>query len=214
MAKDAWAFIVPLAALSAAFLAAYAYLNQTSLGVAGGVVLVLAAFIAYFFRDPERTPPDGDRLVVSGGDGWVVEAGPASPEVLMDGECLQVSVFLSVFDVHINRIPASGHVTHVEHRPGRFKLAFVPAASGENEQTVVRLETQSGPMVVKQIAGYVARRIVCRLSPEDAVSIGDRYGLIKFGSRIDHILPPNSEVRVNVGDRVRAGETVIGVLPQ
>jgi phosphatidylserine decarboxylase len=203
-----------LTAAAALLLGAYVALGHSVLGIAGTLILVLTAFIAYFFRDPDRVTPPGDGLVVSAGDGRVVEVKnlEGGPEV--GGGGFQVSVFLSIFDVHVNRIPIAGRVLDVVHQPGKFRLAFVPAASEENEQTIVRLETESGIVIVKQIAGYVARRIVCHLRAGDSVQTGNRYGLIKFGSRIDHILPRDADIRVNVGDRVRAGETVIGVLPQ
>ena len=213
MAKEGWPFLIPpaLAALLCGLL-----LWQTSWQLAapiGAGFLLLAAFTGFFFRDPERTPPPGEGIVVSGGDGWVVSVEPADDPWLGDGGT-RVSVFLSIFDVHVNRIPVSGKVERVEYVPGRFGLAFRPKTSLQNEHTVICIRTAGSKMVVKQIAGFVARRIICRIRNDDPVEIGDRFGLIRFGSRIDHIFPASARVEIAVGSRVKAGETVIGVLSQ
>ena len=176
----------------------------------GTLLFVLTAFIAFFFRDPDRDTPEGDALCVAAGDGKVVAVEEIEDEWV--GKAIQVSVFLSIFNVHVNRIPCSGRVDSVEYRPGKFRLAFLDKASEDNEHTVVRISGSGYRLVVKQIAGFVARRIVCRLDKGQDVSAGDRYGLIRFGSRMDHILPVGSEIKVQNGDRVRAGETIIGVV--
>jgi phosphatidylserine decarboxylase len=174
------------------------------------LLFVLTAFIAFFFRDPDRTPPAGDDLCIASGDGKVVAIEEIEDEWV--GKAVQVSVFLSIFNVHVNRVPCSGQVTSVDYRPGKFQLAFLDKASEDNEHTVVRIDGTGFRLAVKQIAGFVARRIVCRLEAGQTVTAGERYGLIRFGSRMDHILPHGSDVRVQLGDRVRAGETIIGVV--
>lgn len=174
------------------------------------LLLVFTAFIAFFFRDPERFSPAVDSAVLASGDGRVVAIDRVEDDWV--GSAIQISVFLSIFNVHVNRTPCDGRVDRVDYIPGRFHLAFVDKASGDNERTEISLETSGGRVKFKQIAGFVARRIVCRLQPNQQVEAGERFGLIRFGSRIDHVLPTNAAVRVRLGDRVRAGETVIGVL--
>ena len=211
MAREGWPFLIPPGI--AAFLCGV-LIWQTDWGPAAPLAIgfaLLAGFIAFFFRDPERIPPEGENLVVAGGDGWVVSVEPEDDPWLGQGGT-RVSVFLSIFDVHVNRIPAAGTVERVDYRPGRFGLAWRPKTSQQNEHTVICIKTPESKMVVKQIAGFVARRIICRLNGGDKVGIGDRFGLIRFGSRVDHILPASATVEVTTGTRVRAGVTVIGVL--
>ena len=131
---------------------------------------------------------------------------------LSDEKLIQVSVFLSVFDVHINRIPISGVVDEIKYYPGKFLAAWNEKASLENEQTLISIDTGSKKIYFKQIAGLIARRIVWKLEPGQSVSAGERFGLIRFGSRVDILLPLNSEIRVKVGDKVKGGETVIGII--
>ena len=176
----------------------------------GTLLFVLTAFIAFFFRDPERKSPEGTDLCVSSGDGKVVAIEEIEDPWV--GKAIQVSVFLSIFNVHINRVPCTGEVSTVDYRPGKFRLAFLDKASEDNEHTVVAIQGDGFRLAVKQIAGFVARRIVCRLEPGQTVSAGERYGLIRFGSRMDHIIPAGSEIKVSLGDKVKAGETIIGVV--
>ena len=209
IAKESIPFLLATGAPSSVFL----YLGLASGGPVltglGSLLFVLTAFIAFFFRDPDRTPPEGEALCIASGDGRVVAIEEIEDEWV--GKSTQVSVFLSIFNVHINRIPCSGHIAAVEHRPGKFRLAFLDKASEDNEHTVVHIDGDGFRLAFKQIAGFVARRIICRLVPGQSVSSGERFGLIRFGSRIDHILPSNSEVKVELGDQVKAGETIIGV---
>jgi phosphatidylserine decarboxylase len=187
-------------------------LTAESYGFSGisGLLFVLTVFIAFFFRDPNRETPEGSDLCIASGDGKVVAIEEIDDEWV--GKALQVSVFLSIFNVHINRTPCSGQVSAVEYHPGKFRLAFLDKASEDNEHTVIRIDGSGFRMAVKQIAGFVARRIVCRLESGHTVVAGERFGLIRFGSRIDHILPQGSDIKVGLGDHVKAGETVIGVV--
>jgi len=171
--------------------------------LAASPALVLFVFVLFFFRDPERTSPEGDGLVLAPADGRVVgiESGP---------EGTRVSIFLSVFNCHINRSPVAGTVREAVHTPGRFRPAWQGEASSENERNRLRIETTGGIYGVTQIAGLLARRIVCRKQPGDRVDRGERIGMIKFGSRTDLQLPPGVEPLVMHGGRVRAGLTVIG----
>lgn len=173
---------------------------------------VLLLFIIFFFRDPDRVTPEGVGLVISAADGKVVVVKEASFPELSDEKLIQVSVFLSIFDVHINRIPISGVVDEIKYYPGKFLAAWNEKASLENEQTLISIDTGSKKIYFKQIAGLIARRIVWKLEPGQSVSAGERFGLIRFGSRVDILLPLNSEIRVKVGDKVKGGETVIGII--
>jgi len=177
-----------------------------ALGCAG-----LASFFAYFFRDPARRVPAGAGLVVSPADGRVMVAGAAEADAAPPGDWTQITIFLSPLDVHINRTPLAGRVTRVEYRPGRFLPAYRPEAR-ENERNELWLDHDGRTVVVRQVVGVLARRIVCRVAEGDELARGERIGLMKFGSRMDVFLPPSADLRVRVGDRVRGGETVLAVL--
>jgi phosphatidylserine decarboxylase len=173
----------------------------------GLLLLVVAAFMAYFFRDPKRVPPDDPNVVVSPADGKVtrvkpVSEGPDSPTV--------VSIFLSPLDVHINRAPISGRIVDVVYSRGKFLMATNERASLVNEQNALTIDGPKIRVVCTQIAGILARRIVCWKGKGDTLSLGERFGMIKFSSRTDIVLPPNVEITVTEGSRVRGGTTVIG----
>ena len=177
------------------------------------VMMMLAAALAWFFRDPERHPPFGHNLVLSPADGRVMVAGPSSADAALAGQWTQVSVFLSPLDVHVNRVPVTGKVTRVEYRPGRYHAAYRAEATSENERSEVWIDDGSRTAVCRQITGVLVRRVVCRLKPGDQVRAGDRLGVMKFGSRIDLFLPAGTHLLAAVGDRVRGGESVIAELP-
>lgn len=172
--------------------------------------LVFAAFFLWFFRDPQRVIPAEPGAVVSPGDGKVTDADWIETS---SGSRLRVSIFLSVFDVHVNRAPVGGVVRVVEHRPGRYVNAMNPESVLQNEQTLVTIDAGEYQVSYKQIAGLLARRIVCPLKVGDKVRRGQRVGMIKFGSRVDLLLPSELMLKVKVGDRVKGGATTIGVLP-
>jgi phosphatidylserine decarboxylase len=174
--------------------------------------IVLAASLAFFFRDPERTMPPGSNLVVSPADGRVMVAGGVPQAGAPAGNWRVVTIFLSPLDVHVNRTPVEGRVTRVEYHPGAFLPAYRSEAGAMNEWTEVWFERAGQPVVCRQIVGILARRIVCRLKPGDEVERGQRFGIMKFGSRIDLFLPPAAQFRVKEGDRVVGGETVLAVL--
>lgn len=166
-----------------------------------------ALFFIMFFRDPERRSPEEEDIAVSGADGRVVEA----VETELDGEdFLKISVFMNIFNVHVNRMPLEGRVMSIVHKPGKFMPADKKESSSENEQNIISVETQYGKAVFKQVAGLIARRTVCYAKPESYVRIGEKLGIIKFSSRFDHYLPASFAAEVRVGDTVKAGETVIG----
>jgi phosphatidylserine decarboxylase len=179
--------------------------------------LLAAGACAVFFRHPPRVPPTRPGAVVAPADGLICLVDSAAPpaELSMgDAPLPRVSIFLSILDAHVQRAPVSGEVIAVQHRPGRFGSADLPSASDENERTSVRIRTTSGAEVVAvQIAGLVARRIVCNARVGAKLSIGDTYGLIRFGSRLDTYLPPGTQPVVQVGQRAVAGETVLSDLP-
>ena len=173
--------------------------------------LLLTAWCTYFFRDPPRVTPVDDRLVVAPADGIVSSVGPALPpaELGLSGEMTRISVFMNVFSCHINRAPVRGRISLIEHRPGKFLNADLDKASQENERNSLIIESPHGPVAVVQIAGLVARRIVCWAEAPGEISIGDRFGLIRFGSRVDVYLPREARPRVAVGQVSVGGETVI-----
>ena len=170
---------------------------------------VLAAFVTYFFRDPERVPPPDEKLLVSPGDGKVVYVGEAE----RDAERQQISVFLSIFDVHINRSPLRAVVRRIRYSKGKFLAAYNSEAGISNEQNELELVDGDFTVIVRQIAGVVARRIVCAKKENDELERGERFGLIQFGSRMEIILPKEIKLRVKVGDRVKGGETVVAERP-
>lgn len=174
--------------------------------------LVLSAFFLFFFRDPDRQVPTGPNLVVSPADARVMVTGdvpwPGAPK----GEWQIISMFLSPIDVHVNRTPVAGTVTHVEYHPGKFLPAYKTEAGELNEWTEVWFDRPGGPIVVRQIVGVLARRIVCRVKEGDKVSAGQRFGVMKFGSRIDLFLPRTATILVKAGDKVVGGETTLATL--
>ena len=174
--------------------------------------LILGAFFLFFFRDPARQPPTGGEIVLSPADGRVLVAGPAQPDAAPEGGWQQVSIFLSPMDVHVNRIPASGRVTRVTFRPGRFLPAYRHESGRENERSEIWIDHQGQTVVARQVVGMLARRVVCRVAPGTEVHAGDRFGIMKFGSRMDVFVPTTATLQVAVGDMVRGGETVIAVL--
>jgi phosphatidylserine decarboxylase len=172
----------------------------------------LGAFFAYFFRDPERTIPAGEGLVVAPADGRVMIAGPADDRWSPPGSWLQITIFLSPMDVHINRTPVAGRVSRIEYRAGKFLPAYKEDAC-ENELNEIWIDHAGRTVVVRQVVGVLARRIVCRVAEGQTLLRGERIGLMKFGSRMDVFLPTDAELLVSVGQTVVAGETVLAHLP-
>jgi phosphatidylserine decarboxylase len=202
--KDSWIYIIPVA------LAATVLFLLRSL-VAGSAALLILGLFFYFFRDPERKIPSGEGLVLAPADGKVVRISfPAEEE---GEEGILVSIFLSLLDVHVNRSPVNGVVSGVRYKKGSFHLAFLDEASQENEQNIISFAHGKDRITLKQIAGLIARRVVCWVKPSQAVEAGQRIGFIKFGSRVDLILPPGSKIEVHEGDKVKGGVNIIGRLP-
>jgi phosphatidylserine decarboxylase len=213
-AREGLLFIV-IAALIAAGTFALA-LNRRSwpLWLAAILLVVVALWVAYFFRDPERTGERGENLVIAPADGRVVQIVPVAETSFVKDKAIQVSIFMNVFNVHVNRNPISGSVVALSYRAGKFFNASFDKASIYNERMSIRLrpEGQTGEardLAVVQIAGLVARRIVCDLRQGEGVRRGERFGIIRFGSRVDVFLPPGAEILVQPGMITRAGETVL-----
>jgi phosphatidylserine decarboxylase len=203
MVKEGYYFGLPLLALGAAAL-------LLRWMIAGAILVCLAAFIFYFFRDPERIITADPGAVVSPADGRVV--------VVTDEENAgrpgkRISIFLAIWNVHVNRSPAAGTITALKYRPGKFSAAMRERASADNEQNVITLATDSGEIVFKQIAGLIARRVVCWKKSGDRVARGERIGLVRFGSRADLWLPRDSELLVKLGDHVKGGSSVVAYWP-
>ena len=198
----------------------------------GGVILVVLAFLAWkrgggwyvplviwipvsvwlpvFFRDPVRTGPRGDEVIIAPADGLVVFVGEVDEPGYLKGRATRISIFMSIFDVHVNRNPVSGTVEYREYRPGRFVNATLDKASEGNERMSLGIRASRGRVLVRQIAGLIARRIITDPPMAARVAQGERLGMIRFGSRVDTFVPPGTEVGVRVGERTKAGETVIG----
>lgn len=174
--------------------------------------LGLAAALVFFFRDPERSAPPGVGQVIAPADGRVVVAGAPQPSAAPPGTWSQLSIFLSPLDVHVNRIPVTGRVSKVDYHKGGYRAAYRPEAATENERNEVWIESKAGTVVCRQVTGVLVRRVVCRVRSDEAVRAGDRFGIMKFGSRINLFVPPQARLLVRVGDRVRAGETPVAEL--
>jgi phosphatidylserine decarboxylase len=179
----------------------------------GAILAVLAIPIALFFRDPERYPTRTENVVISGADGKVTDISDVSFPGGTGRLYRRVSVFMSPLNVHVNRAPVGGEVTMVEHTAGEFRAAFRDDAAEHNERNLIAMTDAAGRVFgVMQVAGYLARRIVCRLRAHDRIQTGQRIGLIMFGSRVDHFFPSEYRVAVSLGQRVRAGESIIGAI--
>lgn len=209
MAREGLPFLGVMAGL--ALICWFAVPHFPSMRYGAVVFGVLSAFMVFFFRDPARTPPVGAGVIVSAADGKVMEIAPSETTEYMGEGATRVSIFLSPLDVHVNRAPMAGTVDFVEWHDGQYKAAYRPDASVDNHHTSIGISDGERRLVVKQIVGILARRIVCHLEANDEVALGERFGLIRFGSRVDHILPASVTVRVQVGERVSAGETVLAV---
>jgi phosphatidylserine decarboxylase len=176
------------------------------------IPLILAAFVLFFFRDPHREIPQSKNSIVSPADGRIINIQDIYDNVFLKGKGRKISIFLSIFDVHINRSPIHGRVSFKKYVPGRFLAAYDKRASVENERNYIGIENDRLRVLVTQIAGFIARRIVCYININDTLEKGEKLGLIKFGSCTEIVLPENVEVLVNVGDKVKGGETILGRL--
>ncbi|MEW6324668.1 MAG: phosphatidylserine decarboxylase family protein [Nitrospirota bacterium] len=199
----------PLIGACLAAAAVSAALGWASLAAAA---ILGAAFFVWFFRNPERTAPPGDQFIVSPADGKVMEIEPCREERFLRREMIRLGIFMSPVDVHVNRMPCAGKVAAIHYFPGRYLMAFNPKASLENEHQVMVIDADRGAAVlVVQIAGFLARRIESWVRTGDHLRRGDRFGMIRLGSKVDVYLPPSTTIKARIGERVRAGESVVGV---
>ena len=202
MVRDVWPYLT--AGLALTFI-----LALTAPAPAAAAAALVTAAVASFFRDPQRRIPQDASLILSPADGRVVKIAPGREEAPKGSRC--VSIFLSVFNVHVNRSPARGRIANIRYTPGSFLPAFRDKASDLNEQNLMVLETERGELRVKQIAGLIARRIRCYKRAGEPVAQGERIGFITFGSRVELLLPPETVLKVSVGDRVKGGTSIIAV---
>ncbi|MBI3378378.1 MAG: phosphatidylserine decarboxylase family protein [Nitrospirae bacterium] len=173
---------------------------------------VITVFMFYFFRDPERETPEGEGFFISPADGRIILIKDVFEKEHLKADVKEISIFMSPFNVHVNRAPCDGKIKNIQHNKGKFMAAYKDQASFKNENIEMTLDTKYGDILVRQVAGYVARRAVCRANTGDSLKRGERYGIIKFSSRLDVYLPKDTAIKVKLGDRVRAGETIIGVI--
>ena len=200
----------PLIFTAAFTTAVFALLEFAVLAVIG---LVVTFFICFFFRDPDRVVPNEAEAVVSPADGKIITAAPVKNCPFYERDCIKISIFMSVFNVHINRIPHSGSIETVQYTPGTFIAANQHQASMKNEHNAVFLKTEDNKKICfVQIAGLIARRIICKIQAGDLVTRGQRFGMICFGSRLDVYVPPDTRLNVAFGDRVKAGTSILGYL--
>ena len=211
-AREGLVFIAIAALIAAAIFAAALNRRSWPLWLFGFTLTILALWVAYFFRDPERTGPRGPQLVIAPADGKVVLINDVDEPSFMGRRARRVSIFMNVFNVHVNRYPVTGTVRYVHYNPGKFLNAAVEKSSLENEQMSVGIETPGGRILVRQIAGLIARRIVTYSKEGEVVQQGHRLGLIRFGSRVDVFLPLTAQVKVKIGDMTLAGSTEIADL--
>lgn len=205
-AKEGFPFI----AVTAGFTLIAVWLGWSAVAVATAISTL---FVSWFFRNPPRVVPQGPRLVVSPGDGKVLAVEEEFEPRYLKERAIRISIFLNVFDVHINRLPCDGVIENVQYQPGLFLVASKPHATLQNEQNAVMIKTAEGAKVLcVQVAGLIARRIVWWVSPKDRAVRGERYGLIRFGSRMDTYVPAATLIKIAVGDRVKGGETILGEL--
>ena len=212
-AREGYPFIIGAAILA---IIAYSFalrMRSWPLWLVAFILTILALWVAWFFRDPVRTGDRGSDVVVSPADGRVVLITEVDEPTFVRGRALRVSIFMNVFDVHVNRYPVDGTVRYVERKAGKFLNAVTEASSIENEQASVGIESGRHRILVRQIAGLIARRIITDSMDGDVAVQGSRMGLIRFGSRVDVFLPPESTLRVALGQRAQAGVTVIADLP-
>lgn len=213
-AREGLAFIVISALVAIGAFGLAVARRSWPLWLAAFLLTAVALWVAYFFRDPERGGERGERLVIAPADGKIVHIVEMDEPTFVQGRAVRISIFMNVFNVHVNRYPVSGVVRLVKHQPGRFLNAAGDAASMENEQVSVGIEAGDHRILVRQIAGLIARRIVTYSKEGERVEQGDRMGLIRFGSRVDVFVPVDAPLRVKVGDVTFAGSTVLAELRQ
>lgn len=213
-AREGIPFILIALALAAVGYTAALVRRSWPLWLVAFVLTLLVLWVAYFFRDPERTGPRGQDLVISPADGRVIQIVEVDEPAFLQGRAIRISVFMNVFNIHVNRYPVSGRVAYVHYNPGKFFNAAAEKSSLENEQMSIGVQAARHRVLFRQIAGFVARRIVTYSRVGDDAEQGERMGIIRFGSRVDVFVPVGSTVRAKIGDTPVAGTTVLAELPQ
>lgn len=213
VAREGYPFIIAAAVPAAALWCTVALRASTPLWFLAAATTALALALTAFFRDPERRGPRGSDLIVSPADGKVIDISITEGESHLHGEAQRISIFLSLLDVHVNRYPVSGEVTHRSYEPGRFEPAWRSSASRSNERASTGIRTAGHAILVRQIAGWAAKRVVNYASLGETVVQGERMGLIRFGSRVDLFMPKCATLNVSIGQRAKGGITVIARLP-
>jgi phosphatidylserine decarboxylase len=208
MTREGYIFPLPFLIISALFMVLFNSYADTTFAYVATVFFFLGMVIMLFFRDPDRKIPEGEKLILSPADGRVIKIDEVS-----DHDHPRLSIFLSIFDVHVNRAPVSGTVRSLEYHPGKFHSAFKNEAMTENQKNEIEFETSAGIVKMYQVAGSIARRTIFHHKIGDNLRAGQRIGLIRFGSRVDLILPTGSRINVKLKQRVIGGKTIIGVLP-
>ena len=209
IARQGWPFVIGCFIAGTMLLEAAPVLHTRVLTWLAGLAFLAALYCAYFFRDPKRTIPANERWILSPADGKILEAIPGEEN---GAKVWVVRIFLSIFDPHLQRAPLAGTIKSIRYTKGKFLDARDPKAPFENEQNRLEISTAAGVISVTQIAGLIARRIVCWKKEGDKVNAGDQFGLIRFGSQVDMTFPASAQMRIKAGDRVKAGETVLAEL--
>ncbi len=212
MNKEGFGIIGGIVLVSVILIVGYLVTGNLYLKIFTGVSVFLTIFVICFFRDPERAIPEGSDNILSPADGKVVDIREQFEDEFLHEMCTRVSIFLSIFNVHVNRIPIAGDVKYFRYQKGAFVNAYKSDASEINEQTVIGIENGKCNILFKQIAGLIARRIVCNVREGNTVNLGERFGIIKFGSRVDIFFPKNVDVKVKLKEKVKGGQSIIGVI--
>lgn len=210
MAKEGISIILAILLLSIILFLGVIFTGSIVLKILVVLTWAFMIFSVYFFRDPDRATPSGENLIISPADGKVIVIKEVEENDFFKTKVQQISIFMSVFNVHVNRIPIDGTVTYFNYKKGEFHQAYKDSASYENEQTSIGIENKKTKLLFKQIAGIAARRIVCYIGKGSKVKQGERFGMIKFGSRLDVFLPQNVKIKINLNDKLKAGETILG----
>ncbi len=210
IAKDGLIIILITSAIFAILLLITYFFPFLLFKIISALVGIVFIFNFFFFRDPDRNIPLGEDLILSPADGTVIKIIEVEEPYYFKAKVKRVSIFLSVFNVHVNRIPVTGEAELVKYNPGKFLIAFDHKASEDNEQSIIGIKHKKGKLLFKQIAGIIARRIIYHIDEGDSVTAGDRFGMIRYGSRVDMFFPENVEIKVKLDDKVYGGETIIG----
>lgn len=200
-----WIFLIVFILIAAAIVVNNNYIKYSLIAVSAFLVI----FSLIFFRDPDRTPPDAENVIVSPADGKILIIKDVYEKRFLNSEAQQISIFMSPLNVHVNRIPISGKVDFLNYVEGKYLVAYHDKADSENERSEIGITSNYGKVLFTQVAGFVARRIIYELDNGDEVKIGERFGMIKFGSRVDVIVPKNWKLKVTEGETVKAGETIL-----